>query len=199
LASYRTAIGPYSGFFGGICSTAVGYCAGNRVGCVSVAIGTFSGSNLGGSANVAIGFGTGCTPTANTGGGNTLVGAYAGKFTSGNYNVAIGHLSGNDEILAGSCNVAIGPYVGMPTPGGDCQLVIGFGSVPAQWWLTGNSTGAIKPEHGIIDCAGSCGTACQILMSDGANAVCWGGGLSATCVIGGSTVVICNGLIVSVI
>jgi len=39
--------------------------------------------------------------------------------------------------------------------------------------LTGNSTKAIKPGAGIIDCANSCGTNRQALVSNGANAVCW--------------------------
>jgi hypothetical protein len=41
-------------------------------------------------------------------------------------------------------------------------------------WITGTSTGAIKPGAGIIDCANSCGTAGQVLMSNGSNAICWG-------------------------
>ena len=39
-------------------------------------------------------------------------------------------------------------------------------------WLTGDSTGAIKPAHGIADCALSCGTANMVLTSQG-NAVQW--------------------------
>jgi len=49
--------------------------------------------------------------------------------------------------------------------------------------LTGCSTGAIRPGYGIVDCAGSCGTSGQVLMSDGTNAICWAtsaGGSSAT-------------------
>jgi hypothetical protein len=124
------------------------------------------------------------------------LGGTAGALSSGCYNVALG--AGAGISLTGSRNVVIGPEVSVPTPGVDGQLAIGFGASSVELWLTGNSSGSIKPNAGIEDCAGSCGTAGQVLMSNGTNAVCWGGGLTATCVIGGSTVVICNGLIISV-
>jgi hypothetical protein len=68
--------------------------------------------------------------------------------------------------------VAIGSGVTVASTTGSCQLAIGFAA--GQTWLTGTSTKAIKPGAGIIDCAGSCGTAGQALLSNGANAVCWG-------------------------
>jgi hypothetical protein len=54
---------------------------------------------------------------------------------------------------------------------GSCQLAIGFAT--GSSWLTGNSTLAIKPGAGIIDCAASCGAANQVLVSTGANAIQW--------------------------
>jgi hypothetical protein len=77
--------------------------------------------------------------------------------------------------------------------GASCQLAIGFS--PTDTWLTGTDTKAIKPGAGIIDCNFSCGAAGQVLMSDGSNAVCWGGGVSGTFTFGTCTVVITNGLI----
>jgi hypothetical protein len=56
-------------------------------------------------------------------------------------------------------------------------LAIGFSATDN--WLTGDSTKAIKPGAGIIDCAGSCGTVGQVLSSNGSNAIEWitaGGG-----------------------
>jgi len=58
------------------------------------------------------------------------------------------------------------------SPTGSCQLAIGFSET--ENWLTGDSTKAIKPGAGIMDCAGVTGTAGQVLMSNGANAICWG-------------------------
>jgi hypothetical protein len=69
----------------------------------------------------------------------------------------------------------------LPSSSGSTQLAIGNGS---NFWLSGNSNYAIKPGAGIIDCAGSCGTAGQVLSSDGANAIEWvtpsGGATPAT-------------------
>jgi hypothetical protein len=66
--------------------------------------------------------------------------------------------------------VALGPRVNVDVPNGDCQLAIGYS--PTCNWITGNSTKAIKPGAGIIDCAASCGTANMVLTSQG-NAVEW--------------------------
>lgn len=84
-------------------------------------------------------------------------------------NILIGQGAGN--LTAGNQNVAIGPGASLASPTGSCQLAIGFNSTCN--WLTGDSTKAIKPGAGIIDCAGSCGTAGQVLISTGANSICW--------------------------
>jgi hypothetical protein len=75
-------------------------------------------------------------------------------------------------LTTGDSNVAIGPFVQFDSPTASCQLAIGYGT--GAYWLTGNSTKAIKPGAGIIDCAGVCGSAGQVLMSNGSNAICWG-------------------------
>jgi hypothetical protein len=88
--------------------------------------------------------------------------------TTGCSNIAIGDNSGAN-LTTGNCNVLIGPYVCAPVAGGSCQLAIGFG---ATQWLTGCSTGAIRPGAGIMDCAGSTGTSGQVLSSTG-TALLW--------------------------
>jgi microcystin-dependent protein len=90
-----------------------------------------------------------------TGGGNTAIGSGAGS-----------------AVTTGINNVIIGLNTAVASPTGSCQLALGFSATDN--WLTGTSTKAIKPGAGIIDCANSCGTAGQFLMSNGANAVCWG-------------------------
>jgi hypothetical protein len=79
-------------------------------------------------------------------------------------------------------NVTIGYGAQVPSAGGNCQLVVGWcGGVGVTCcWLSGDSTRAIRPGAGIIDCGGSCGTNGQVLMSNGANAVCWGAGGGAS-------------------
>jgi hypothetical protein len=59
----------------------------------------------------------------------------------------------------------------LPNFNDSCQLALGFSAT--ENWLTGDSTKAIKPGAGVIDCAGSCGTAGQVLQSTGSNAVVW--------------------------
>ena len=86
-------------------------------------------------------------------------------------NVALGKRAGSN-ITTGCCNVALGPNVAVASATGNCQLAIGFSAT--NNWLTGDSSKAIKPGAGIIDCANSCGTAGQFLKSNGANALCWG-------------------------
>jgi hypothetical protein len=66
--------------------------------------------------------------------------------------------------------VAIGPGTALTNTSGSCQLAIGFSGT--ENWLTGDSTQAIKPGAGIIDCTNSCGTANLVLTSQG-NAVEW--------------------------
>jgi hypothetical protein len=140
----------------------------------NIAIGSAAQANAGGSNNVAIGSSAGCFVGCNNEGGdnNTFLGYNSGIcVTSGCCNTLLGNQSGN-LLTIGSSNVVIGSGVNVASPAGSCQLAIGFAS--GQTWLTGTSTKAIKPGAGIIDCAGSCGTAGQVLMSNGANAVCWG-------------------------
>jgi len=110
-----------------------------------------------------------------TGGANTALGNFAGNLvTTGCSNILIGNSAGGSGAGAldtGNNNVVIGNCVSPASNSADCQLAIGVNTI---CWLTGNSTGAIKPGAGIIDCAGSCGTNGQVLMSNGSNAVCWG-------------------------
>jgi hypothetical protein len=133
--------------------TAVGAVNNSVVGSTALFYGGSGANTLLG--NVAMGYGAGtnlaCTgPACN----NVLIGS---------------NVAGNQT--QGDCNVALGAGVQLVSATGSCQLAIGFG---ANNWLTGTSTKAIKPGAGIIDCAGSCGTAGQALLSNGANAVCWG-------------------------
>jgi hypothetical protein len=80
---------------------------------------------------------------------------------------------------------------------GSCQLAIGFDYTAN--WLTGDSTKAIKPGAGIVDCANSCGTAGQVLMSNGANAICWNSALATPfapgMVLGCTTSNTCNNVL----
>lgn len=87
----------------------------------------------------------------------------------GSNNVAIGTCAGSG-ITLGNFNVALGSCVQVASATGNCQLAIGFSA--ADNWLTGNSTKAIQPGAGIIDCASSCGTANMVLTSQG-NAIQW--------------------------
>ena len=174
-------------------------------------------SNTTGSFNTANGYHalysntTGNNNTANgqlalfantTGSCNTANGVNALRANiSGCLNVAVGICAGG-TITTGCQNVVIGPNAQLVSATGSCQLAIGFSATSN--WLTGDSTLAIKPGAGIIDCAASTGTAGQVLMSNGANAVCWGaaGGASAAtptvagivlgCTISTNTALGCN-------
>ena len=128
-----------------------------------------------GNGNTAVGAGAGSNAD---GTGNTMVGQSAGDNVIGNSNAFFGDGSGQSQA-SGDSNVAIGPGTALADPNGSCQLAIGFSGTDN--WLTGDSTKAIKPGAGIIDCASSTGTAGQVLMSNGSNAICWGaaGGASA--------------------
>jgi hypothetical protein len=128
-----------------------------------------------GQSNVAVGAQAG---EGADGTDNVFVGSQSGCLVVGNQNAFLGTFSGSTQV-SGDANVAIGPNVALANTSGSCQLAIGFSA--ADNWLTGNSTKAIKPGAGIIDCAGSCGTAGQVLTSNGSNAICWGaaGGASA--------------------
>ena len=125
------------------------------------------GVGAGGSGNTAVGD---CALTTAFGDYNIAIGVASGnQMTTGCANTFIGYRAGNN-ISTGNCNVAIGYCVSVPN--GSCQLAIGF-DVLGCCWLTGNSTKAIKPGAGIIDCANSCGTAGQVLTSTGSNALQW--------------------------
>lgn len=102
---------------------------------------------------------------------NTALGNEAlSQATTGSYNLGVGSRAGY-AITTGSYNVALGPNAQVASDTDCCQLAIGFSAT--ENWLTGDSTKAIKPGAGIIDCAGSCGTAGQVLQSNGSNAVQW--------------------------
>jgi hypothetical protein len=127
-------------------------------------------TNTIGNNNTAIGVNTMCLNTS--GGCNVAMGTLALRSnTTGSFNVALGYNSGC-AITTGCFNLALGYTAQVASPTANCQLAIGFSATDN--WLTGTSTKAIKPGAGIIDCAGSCGTAGQVLKSDGANAICWG-------------------------
>jgi hypothetical protein len=138
-----------------------------------------------GAENTLVGWGAGRALT--TGNCNTLLGMGAAGYSSGDLNVAVGFgagvdlTTGSNNILigfntggvsTGGLNVAIGYRASVASGTGSCQLAIGFS--PTDNWITGTSSKAIKPGAGIIDCAGSCGTVGQALLSTGSNAVCWG-------------------------
>jgi hypothetical protein len=161
VSSYNTFIGHEAG----MCSTA---------GCYNVAVGqsTFAQVSIT-TASTVTAIGQGALRQTSGGGGcsSVAVGTNAGcQVTTGINNTLIGCGSGIN-LTTGSNNVAIGFNARVASPSGNCQLVIGNNT---SCWLTGNSTFAIRPGAGIIDCAGSCGTAGQVLMSNGSNAVCWG-------------------------
>ena len=122
-----------------------------------------------GDSNVALGA---CALKVGGGGsGNVAVGTEAGCAISlGGYNVLIGRGVGT-SLTSGDNNVLIGCGVQAPTATSSCTLALGFAS--GQYWITGDNTKAIQPGGGIIDCAGSCGAANQVLVSTGANALEW--------------------------
>ena len=151
----------------------------------NVYVGASTAASGTGSNNVAVGF---CSQSANCGSGNTSVGSTSLAINTGNNNVAVGLNAGCTLGSTAACNILIGPGAGgggsvgsitgsanviigidkaPPVPAGSTQLVLGN-------WLTGCSTLAIKPAAGIMDCALSTGTAGQVLMSNGSNAICWG-------------------------
>jgi hypothetical protein len=101
---------------------------------------------------------------------NSAFGLCSLRGVSGSSNVALGANAGS-LLTSGNNNVLIGSSVQAASATGSCQLAIGYDN--GQNWLTGDSTKAIKPGAGIIDCAGSCGTAGQVLASNGSNAICW--------------------------
>jgi hypothetical protein len=183
-------------------NTAVGNCALNAsVSGGSTAVGSIAlRLNTSGCNNTAIGAGSMASST--TGQGNTGLGFNSQVgLTTGSNNVSVGDSSGSN-ITTGSKNVTVGSNAAVVSGTASCQLAIGFSATDN--WLTGDSTKAIKPGAGIIDCANSCGTAGQVLMSNGANAICWGTvgaatptvlGLVLGCTLAASTAIGCNALL----
>ena len=179
---------------GGVGNTAVGQTAlcSLTTGYRNVAVGWNAGDLIStGFYNSLLGENSGSSLTI--GGGNVVVGANAFPVAVDAYeSVAIGTNSGAN-VTTGCCNVLIGPYVQAPNATGSCQLALGYGSTR---WLTGCSTGAIRPGAGIMDCAGSTGTAGQILCSNGSNAVVWAapsfGSYCAGTVAAGQCLVYCG-------
>ena len=196
-------------------NVAIGACAlQNTTLSNNVAIGDLAGYAITtGNANVAIGtraMVNATTPSISvaigcramqcaSGSGNVGIGMTALCKVSGSYNVGLGTSTGQN-ITTGAGNTFLGALTGGFTNTGSCNVFIGFGTGPlantdcclwmgldtAVTWLTGDGTSAIKPGAGIIDCAGSCGTAGQVLSSNGSNAIEWiaagggGGGSPAT-------------------
>jgi hypothetical protein len=152
-------------------NTAVGTAAlpSTTTGSGNVAVGVNAATlNTTGQSNVAIG--SSSLNNNTTGNLNTAVGGAALQQTLGCCNIGLGFGAGC-LITSGSSNVVIGPNVQAVSNTGSCQLAIGFAN--GSNWLTGDSTKAIKLGAGLIDCANSCGTAGQVLASNGSNAVCW--------------------------
>jgi hypothetical protein len=178
------AIGYYSlAYTSATCSVVLGNSAMiGSSGLCHIAIGTGIGATGSGTnCNVLVGNAIGSGGMQNSS-KNTILGQGASSacLNGSVGNVVIG--AGAGAALDMACqNVIIGCGVTVPTTTTDCALAIGFAT--GCHWVTGNSTKAIKPGAGIIDCANSCGTAGQVLMSNGSNAICWGtagGGGSGT-------------------
>lgn len=149
----------------------------NTTGDFNTAVGFASlNNNLTADRNTAIGYNSLCENVS--GSSNVAIGDTALPLNvSGCYNTAIGALSGG-ALTTGCRNVAIGACTSFPSGTDSCQLVIGWDT---GCWLTGCSTGAIRPAAGIMDCTGSTGTSGQVLTSNGANGVAWGGLTWRTC------------------
>lgn len=108
-----------------------------------------------------------------SGNDNTAIGRSSlSSLTTGSCNVTLGSYAGSSLTTTASQNVIIGPYVQAPVTTGNCQLAIGYAN--GSCWLTGCADKSIRPGAGIVDCAGTTGTVGQALLSNGANAVCWG-------------------------
>ena len=190
FGEYNTALGMcalYTNDYGGF-NVAVGFGSMllNVCGCFNTSVGFHSmENNTGGNCNTAIGDGAiFCNRLGNE---NVAVGLHSLYRTCGSFNSTLGswafsnNCNGGSNTAVGYCaglnstdgsqNVAIGCGVSLEIPTGSCQLALGFSAT--ENWLTGNSTKAIKPGAGLIDCAGSCGTSGQILTSTGSNAVQW--------------------------
>jgi hypothetical protein len=125
-------------------------------------------SDTSGNGNVALGVSALCSNVSAP--YTTAVGACALCASTGSTNTALGALSGKN-ITTGFLNVIVGANVDAPSATGNCQLAIGYDG--ACYWLTGCSDLNIKPGAGIVDCAGSAGTAGYALTSTGSNKVVW--------------------------
>jgi hypothetical protein len=170
----------------GCSNTVVGRFSGNTITtqCNNVLVGDVialngaapSGSVVIGSSADVFNFGSCC---------NVIVGYSAQNPSAGtpslSQSVILGAGAMSRTAHTGDCVVAIGPDVSLGGNNESCALVIGYG---LNNWICGNSSLAIKFGAGIIDCAGSCGTAGQVLSSNGSNALEWvaggGGGSNAT-------------------
>ena len=84
--------------------------------------------------NVFIGQGAG--RYASSGCFNVAIGDHAGAYVTGNRNVFLGQYAGFVHCVTGSCNVAIGDAVCLPSASGSKQLAIGAG---ATNWISGDS------------------------------------------------------------
>jgi hypothetical protein len=185
--SSNTGIGTNSlkALTGGQLTVALGYesmAVTTATGSRNIAIGyraaNSTATNAGTSDNIFVGANSGTLLGASAAGNISIGSNSANTFATGSCNTVVG-TSGAQALTSGSNNVAIGAGVQLATATGSCQLAIGFTAIDN--WLTGDNTKAIKPGAGIIDCAASTGTAGQVLMSNGSNAICWGaaGGASA--------------------
>ncbi len=128
--------------------TAVGSCAllSLTTGCQNVAVGNSAlASNI-------------------TGQGNSALGWSSLSSTTGCFNTALGNSAGS-TVTSGICNVLIGSGAQPTNPTDSCTLRIGWGT--GNYWICGDSTKAIKPGAGIVDCANSCGSNGQVLTSTG--------------------------------
>jgi hypothetical protein len=121
--------------------------------------------------------------------GNTAVGANALRLNTGNFNTALGCGAGNLAI-SGCHNLLIGARVEIPVTAGCYQLAIG--SDTNFCWLTGCSDKSIRPQAGIVDCAGNLGNAGQVLASNGSNALVWcsAGGIPCATITGAGALIV---------
>jgi hypothetical protein len=159
----------------GALNTVVGSNSG--VGLTTGSNNTFSGFCAGKSvttANGNVALGSASLFSSTLGAYNTSVGTSSGsQVTFGGYNLMLG-VSAGGNITTGCFNVAIGTSTTVASGTANCQLAIGYAA--GANWLTGDSTLAIRPGAGIVDCAGTTGSAGQVLSSNGANKLCWAAG-----------------------
>lgn len=151
-------------------NTALGFCTllGLTIGGCNTALGAASLERAT-TANLNVGVGACTLNCVTTASSNTAIGYSALSVVTGGYNTALGVNSGI-STTTGICNLTLGSNTCVAIAAGSCQLAIGWSAT--NNWLTGLSTKAIQPGAGIVDCAGFCGTAGQVLMSAG-NAICW--------------------------